>query len=92
MPVRDTSLTVYFTEVNPSLPARQLQILKVFLRYPNSKFTDKDLCRLTDLPINCVTPRRGELVKLGFIKDAGKVLFTYAEGKTRYVHQYILNR
>lgn len=30
-----------------------------------------DLCRATGIPINCVTPRTNELVKLGLVENGG---------------------
>jgi len=91
MPVRDTSREVYHNEVKSNLSMRQLQVYLVFQDEPSKVFTDKDLCKATGLAINCITPRRGELEKLEYIIDIGKVLVATGNGKMRYVHGFKLN-
>ncbi|MCW4008790.1 MAG: hypothetical protein NWF09_08920 [Candidatus Bathyarchaeota archaeon] len=73
MPVASTSVES-FLEIQRVLAKRQRQVLEVFLRDPLGSFTDRDLVKLTGLPINCVTARRYELAGKGLIVRA-KIVF-----------------
>ena len=74
MTVRATSLAAYDTV---DLSARQAEVLEAarecFLLL-GAPFSDTDLAKLLNWPINRITPRRGELVKRGYIEEAGEVL------------------
>lgn len=53
-----------------SLGQRQLVVLESLRLFPGGA-TDRMLVKATGLTINQVTPRRGELVKMGFVYDDG---------------------
>lgn len=78
--MRDTSLLAYF-ELQPKLGQRQATILSAIRSHPNS--TDLELSQITGLPINCVTPRRGELEAMGLIVAVGKK--RQVNGKVAYM-------
>ena len=57
--------------IQPKLGKRQRQVLQVFLDSPSTwVWSDRELSMMTHLPINVVTPRRGELYKKGLIEPA----------------------
>ena len=70
MPVRDTSIQVYLTKVLPNLSRRQAQVYFTFKQSLHDTLTDGELAKILHWPINCVTPRRGELERKGLIVDA----------------------
>jgi len=59
-----TSIQAYH-EIKPTLGKRQKEILALFKE--NTALTDQEISRILRKPINCITPRRGELVKLGLV-------------------------
>jgi len=68
--VKPTSLEAYIIlKHTPILGKRQEQVLQAISEYPNR--TDKEISMMTGLPINVITPRRGELVKKGVVKQNG---------------------
>ena len=68
--IRQTSLMAY-SEVKRVVGVRQQLVLSAILSLGVA--TDKQLAKFLQWPINCVTPRRGELVKLGRVKELGTV-------------------
>ena len=68
--MRETSIASY-VQLQPVLGKRQQQVLAVFQKYPSMRFSDRELSLITHLPINRVTPRRGELASKGLIDEAG---------------------
>ncbi|MDX1902126.1 MAG: hypothetical protein SFW66_09040 [Gammaproteobacteria bacterium] len=71
--IKDTSMQAW-RNLNDSraISVRQAQVLAAIR---NAKFpvTDAEISKLVELPINCVTGRRGELVALGLVVDCGVV-------------------
>ena len=66
--MRDTSLLA-FDEVYGMLGPKQRDVLDCFnLGQP---LCDLMLANMLGWPINCVTPRRGELVRMGLLLDDG---------------------
>ena len=65
--MRDTSLESFNALRNVS--GKQADVLICIHAYPHS--SDKDLAEYLGWSINRVTPRRGELEKLGWIKSSG---------------------
>jgi DNA-binding MarR family transcriptional regulator len=76
MKVTQTSLASYKVflheaELNkPKLHPKQEVMLAAFKK-ANCRVTDRDLAKFLGWSINTVTPRRGELVKLNLIEEAG---------------------
>ena len=64
MTVEQTSLLAY-REVQQVLGQRQQQVYDAIKKFGLA--SDKMICDETHLPINCVTPRRGELAQMGKI-------------------------
>ena len=65
--ITQTSMLAWF-EVKPKLGEKQANVLEALeLKYPA---TDKMLAAYLGWPINCVTPRRNELVKKGKVVEA----------------------
>jgi hypothetical protein len=71
--VADTSLEAW-TKIQCRLGQKQSEMYQFFKSHPNIKFSDKHLAHNLQWPINTVTPRRGELCKLGLVEDAGKIM------------------
>lgn len=69
MTVTQTSLAS-FKAVLPHLNDKQNVMLEAFKK-ANCRITDRDLAKFLGWSINTVTPRRGELLKLGYIEEAG---------------------
>ena len=64
--VQQTSLFAYQNEVKPTLGERQKVIYEALKTRDN--FTNTELANYLDFPINTVTPRVGELRKLGLVQ------------------------
>ncbi len=71
MVLRQTSLDAY-NSVKPRIGDRHKQVADVLAIY--GPLADLDISMLANLPINCVTPRRGELVQMGFVEEHGTKL------------------
>lgn len=70
--ISDTSLKCYKEIISEGLLSRMQEEVYSFLHdHPN--ITDKDISRLLELDINCVTPRRGELVDLKLVENTGRM-------------------
>ena len=68
--MQNTSLLAFYqAEEEGLLGDMQKKIYKAICAFPGR--TDKELSIITGMPINCVTPRRNELVKKNYIWDAG---------------------
>lgn len=64
---QQTSLEA-FKEIKKELGQRQQEVYDGFLG--NGSCTNLEVSKLMGIPINCITPRTNELVKLGYvIKD-----------------------
>jgi hypothetical protein len=68
---RQTSLMAY-EDLQRDVERLNRQQLLVYKAISLSPRNDKQLSMLTGLPINVVTPRRGELVKMGLVVEAFK--------------------
>ena len=68
--VAQTSIDSY-RKMQSKLGERQAEVLEPFLKYPTLRFCDREISRLTRIPINVVTPRRGELAAKGLLEKAG---------------------
>lgn len=68
MPLQQTSLEAYRSIV-AQLGDKQAQVFRCF--QGSQPLTDKDLSRILNWPINCITPRRGELADRNMIKPDG---------------------
>lgn len=66
MSTQDTSREA-FHDIQPELGDRQHEVLKAFRTH--GPMTNTELSRIIGLPINMITPRTNELVKLGFVKE-----------------------
>lgn len=66
--VQQTSLEAWQEKISDpvELGRQQRQVLDAFIGH--TLLNDKQLSLLTGLPINVITPRRGELVKLGLLE------------------------
>ena len=69
MHVQQTSLEVY-SRIKKELGKRQQEVYDGFLG--NGTCTNLELSRLLGIPINQITPRTNELVKLGFVVEVEK--------------------
>lgn len=67
---QQTSLSAY-REILPQLGERQAQVYSIIKH--NVGRTDLEIARKISRPINSVTPRRNELVKLGLVETMGVV-------------------
>ena len=69
MQVRQTSIEGY-SRIKKELGKRQQEVYDGFLG--NGTCTNLELSRLLGIPINQITPRTNELVKLGFVVEVEK--------------------
>ncbi len=69
MQVRQTSIEAY-SRIKKELGKRQQEVYDGFLG--NGTCTNLELSRLLGIPINQITPRTNELVKLGFVVEVEK--------------------
>lgn len=70
--IQQTSLEAYETIVaDKSLSRMQRKVFECVEGW--GPITNKQVSAVVGLPINCVTPRMGELVKLGKVKKVGVV-------------------
>lgn len=68
--VDETSIKAYREIIAEGLLGdMQVQVADYISKTPNC--TDKEMSEATKMPINCVTPRRNELVKMGVVEDMG---------------------
>jgi len=67
--VRQTSIEAY-SRIKKELGKRQQEVYDGFLG--NGTCTNLELSRLLGIPINQITPRTNELVKLGFVVEVEK--------------------
>jgi hypothetical protein len=70
MTVKDTSLSVFYSQVMPTLSARQKKVYELLTQYPEG-LTNAEIGYKLGWAINCVTPRTGELRKKNMVEDAG---------------------
>jgi DNA-binding Lrp family transcriptional regulator len=66
--MRQTSIEAYFSLDKPKINQRQKQVLEALEEIAPAN--DRQISEHSHLPINVVTPRRGELLKKGLIKEA----------------------
>jgi len=80
---RTTSLEA-LADIRAGLSRRQARVLEVIDHFAVSgaPASDLDIADVLRWPINCVTPRRGELVKLGLVEDAGQ--YRLRDGRNRH--------
>ena len=71
MMIQQTSLYSFFMISEMELGKRQMQVYSII---KNNPLTNKKIAELLKLPINQVTPRTNELVKLGLIEKKGQVI------------------
>jgi hypothetical protein len=64
--IQDTSLKSYLKEIYPHLVSRQRPVLH-YLRNAGGDHTNAEIAAALNWPVNRVTPRTGELVKMGLI-------------------------
>lgn len=69
--IQQTSLLAY-KEIRAKVGGKQAKVLEALTQLRVA--TDKELACFLQWPINCVTPRRNELVKMGQVFEGGKVM------------------
>ena len=82
--IAQTSLLAY-NDIKIELGARQIQVLEAF-KTTNLGLCDLELAEALKLPINSITPRRGELQTAGLVVWTGHKLNKWG----RAVRQYTL--
>ena len=83
MTVRDTSLETYYKEVKPHLNVKQ-QTIYIALQMSKRPVCNQELADYLQQPINTVTPRVNELVKLGKVVMAFKDIFPQTNRRVIY--------
>ena len=66
--MKSTSLQAYYNEIKPNLGEKQKLIYEVIKSNPGG-ITNTELSLKTGRPINTITPRVNELVKLGHVEE-----------------------
>lgn len=87
MAVQQTSI-LSFKATLPTLSHKQSVMYEAFKKV-KAPVTDRDLTKILGWPINTVTPRRGELEKLGHITQAG---YTFDLETNRHTKTWRLTR
>ena len=64
-----TSLFAYRAEIKPTLGERQRAVYEALKTRAN--FTNCEMATWLSAPINTITPRMGELRKIGLVRSAG---------------------
>lgn len=81
MTATQTSIDSFYQEVERGLGLRQKMVRDALLAGPAN---DRMIAALTGLPINVVTPRRGELVELGVVESDGVRACPYSGRASTY--------
>lgn len=81
--VTDTSAQVYFGEVLPRLGDKQKRVIKA-LQKSKRPVCNQEIAEYLGQPINTVTPRMNELVKLGMVRMAGKAVYPKTNRRVIY--------
>lgn len=68
--MQQTSLLAYHESALTNIGAKQKEVFQAILRL--GKPSDQEIAEYLGWAINRITPRRGELLALGKIKEAGK--------------------
>lgn len=84
--MRNTSLMAW-TEISPKLGEKQKIVYGIIEKH--QPITDKNIANILGWSINCVTPRRGELEKLGLVISNG---LTRDEKTKRLMHWWIIKK
>ncbi len=71
MTVRDTSLETYYNDIEPKLGDKQRTVY-LAIQMSNRPVNNDEIATYLGQPINTVTPRVNELVKLGKVELAAK--------------------
>jgi|26BtaG_2_1085354.scaffolds.fasta_scaffold01215_12 DNA-binding MarR family transcriptional regulator len=66
---RDTSLQAFIDLQSKRDKLGKLQDMVYYYILNNPDSTDKEISEILSIPINCITARRNELVKLGIIES-----------------------
>ena len=69
-----------YDEIKAKLPAKRKRVLEIIERM--SECCNKTLAWRMNLPVNCITPRTGEL------REQGLIINTKVEKISGYNHQY----
>lgn len=71
--IQETSKTAYI-EIKPELGQRQEEVLNLIKDYTlkGKNLTNTEIGKILERPINAITPRTNELVKLGLVKESEK--------------------
>jgi len=67
--IKETSLNAY-NEIKPELGDRQKMVYNAIRQL--GSVTNLELSRYLNIPINQITPRTNELVKIGFVTECEK--------------------
>ena len=67
---QDTSLSAYYKTVKPTLGNRQKVVFEKLREKPN--WTNCELAKALDWPINTLVPRVNELRKMELVEEAGR--------------------
>lgn len=83
MTVRDTSLDVYYNEVQPGLGEKQ-QIVLNALKHGRRPVCNQEISDHLGQPINTIIPRMNELVKAGLVEMAFKGIYPKTNRRVIY--------
>lgn len=81
--IQDTSYNVYTKEVKPSLGHRQQEVL-LAISMAKRPINNQELANYLHKPINVITPRTNELVKLGKVEEAFRAIYPITNRRTIY--------
>lgn len=79
--VQDTSIKTYQEIMNEGLIGSMQKEVALVI-FDNTNITDKEISEVLNYPINTITGRRNELVKMGMVESNGKR--EQSNGRTAY--------
>lgn len=83
MTVKSTSLEAYHGEVKPKLGEKQRVVYDLLLK-AKRPVCNQEIAQHLKQPINTITPRMNELVKLGSAEEAFKAAYPVTNRKVIY--------
>ena len=83
MTVKSTSLSAYHNEVKPKLGEKQKVVYDLLLK-AKRPVCNQEIAQYLGQPINTVTPRMNELVKLGSAEEAFRAIYPVTNRKVIY--------
>jgi len=83
MGVRNTSRQAYFNDVVPKINEAQMVVLAA-LQKSKRPVNNQEVANFLNKQINTITPRMGELVKMGLVEEAFRAIYPVTNRRVIY--------